>query len=232
MTEPSPITVVLVDDQELFRGGISVIVDAQPDMTVVGTAGDGASGVEVIRSTRPDIVLMDIEMPTMNGVDATRNVLQSDGEGSRSRSSSHSDHDSPGTQIIVLTTFDFDERAALAIEAGASGFLLKDTTPSRLVDAIRTVHAGNAVIAPDDLRTLLGGHFTSETQVPDAFSTLTPKEIDVFDKVASGMSNAELSEALFMSESTVKSHVSTILRKLGLRDRVQLVVFAYEHGLK
>lgn len=221
MSTSSPeITVVLVDDQELFRGGISVIVDAQPDMTVVGTAGDGAAGVEVVRDTLPDIVLMDIEMPVMNGVDATKNILRSESGKSGE------------TKVIVLTTFDFDERAALAIESGASGFLLKDTTPDRLIDAIRTVHSGNAVMAPNDLRTLLDGRFTPHAEVPEEFATLTQKEREVFHGVASALSNAELAESLFMSESTVKTHVSMILRKLGLRDRVQLVVFAYEHDLK
>lgn len=208
------IRVVLVDDQELFRAGITILIDAQPDMEVVGGAADGAAAVDLAASVQPDVILMDIRMPEMDGVEATRRILAAQ-----------------DTRIVVLTTFDLDDRAAGAIRAGASGFLVKDATPAQLTDAIRTVHAGNAVLSPGDLHTLIGGSFRSRPAVPPEFELLTDKEREVFDEVARGRSNAEISATLFAGESTVKSHVGAILRKLGLRDRVQIVVFAHEHGL-
>ncbi|GAB3618303.1 response regulator transcription factor [Okibacterium endophyticum] len=219
MTEA--IRVLLVDDQDLFREGMRVIIDAQEGMEVVGSAGDGAEAVELVDSLSPDVVLMDIRMPELDGVEATRQIFHP--ERARQRTQP--------VRVLVLTTFDLDDRAATAIRYGASGFILKDTTPAMLIDAIRTVHAGNAVLAPQDLSTLLDGQFRARTAAPDAFGLLTEKERDVFQAVARGASNAEVASTLFTSESTVKTHVGSILRKLSLRDRVQIVVFAYEYGL-
>ncbi len=215
------IRVVLVDDQDLFLEGVRVIIDAQPGMEVVGAAHDGEQAVALVDSLSPDIVLMDIRMPELDGVEATRRIFLPERVRARTRQ----------VRVLVLTTFDLDDRAAMAIRHGASGFILKDTTPALLIDAIRTVHAGNAVLAPDDLATLLDGRFQERTATPPAFETLTEKERDVFFVVARGASNAEAAQALFASESTIKTHVGAILRKLALRDRVQIVVFAYEHSL-
>ncbi len=215
------IRVVLVDDQDLFLEGVRVIIDAQPGMEVVGAARDGEQAVKLVDSLSPDIVLMDIRMPELDGVEATRQIFLPERVRGRARQ----------VRVLVLTTFDLDDRAAMAIRYGASGFVLKDTTPALLIDAIRTVNAGNAVLAPHDLATLLDGRFKERTATPPAFETLTEKERDVFFVVARGASNAEAAGALFASESTIKTHVGAILRKLALRDRVQIVVFAYEHGL-
>ena len=219
MTEA--IGVLLVDDQELFREGVRVIVDAQEGMQVVGTAADGAEAVRLVDELAPDVVLMDIRMPEMDGVEATRQIFSPDRAARRERP----------VRVIVLTTFNLDDRAATAIRYGASGFLLKGTTPVMLRDAIRTVHAGNAVLAPADLATLLDGRFQATAPPPAAYLALTDKEREVFAAVARGLSNQEVGELVFLSESTVKTHVGAILRKLGLRDRVQIVVFAHEHGL-
>lgn len=215
------ISVLLVDDQELFREGVRVIVDAQEGMEVVGTAADGLEAVRLVDELAPDVVLMDIRMPEMDGVEATRQIFAPDRAARR---------EAP-VRVIVLTTFNLDDRAAAAIRYGASGFLLKGTTPMMLRDAIRTVHAGNAVLAPQDLSTLLDGGFRAPTPTPPAYFGLTEKEREVFDAVARGLSNAEIAAQVFLSESTVKTHVGAVLRKLGLRDRVQIVVFAHEHGL-
>jgi len=215
------IRVLLVDDQDLFREGVRIIIDAQDGMEVVGSAGDGAEAIQLVDALDPDVVLMDIRMPELDGVEATRQIFRPERVQRRERP----------VRVLVLTTFDLDDRAATAIRHGASGFILKDTTPAMLIDAIRTVHAGNAVLAPQDLSTLLEGQFQVRAPAPDAFGTLTEKEREVFDAVARGASNAEVASALFTSESTVKTHVGSILRKLALRDRVQIVVFAYEHGL-
>ena len=215
------ITVLLVDDQELFREGVRVIIDAQEGMRVIGAAGDGLEAVRLVEELRPDVVLMDVRMPEMDGVEASRQIFAPERVARR---------DKP-TRVIVLTTFDLDDRAATAIRHGASGFLLKDTTPVMLRDAIRTVHGGNAVLAPQDLATLLDRQFRAEAPPPAAFLGLTDKEREVFTAVARGLSNAEIAGAVFAGESTVKTHVGAILRKLGLRDRVQIVVFAHEHGL-
>jgi DNA-binding NarL/FixJ family response regulator len=215
------IRVLLVDDQELFREGVAVIVDAQPGMRVVGQAGDGLGAIELVESLEPDVVLMDIRMPEMDGVEATRQLFGAERVGRRTKP----------LRVLVLTTFNLDDRAATAIRYGASGFLLKDTTPVMLRDAIRTVHAGNAVLAPGDLTTLLDGQFKASTPVPASYQGLTGKEREVFDAVARGLSNTEIAGLVFASESTVKTHVGAILRKLALRDRVQIVVFAHEHGL-
>jgi len=166
-------------------------------------------------------VLMDIRMPEMDGVEATRQIFLPERVSRRTTP----------VRIIVLTTFNLDDRAATAIRHGASGFLLKGTTPVMLADAIRTVHSGNAVLAPQDLSVLLDGQFRSRTPTPPAYLSLTEKEREVFDAVAKGLSNTEIAGLVFASESTVKTHVGAVLRKLGLRDRVQIVVFAHEHGL-
>jgi DNA-binding NarL/FixJ family response regulator len=215
------ITVLLVDDQELFREGVRVIIDAQPGMRVVGTAGNGMEAVRLVDELQPDVVLMDIRMPEIDGVEASRQIFTPKRIAQRKKP----------VRVIVLTTFNLDDRAATAIRHGASGFLLKDTTPLMLRDAIRTVHSGNAVLAPQDLATLLDRQFQAEVPPPVAFLELTDKEREVFTAVARGLSNAEIAGTVFASESTVKTHVSAILRKLALRDRVQIVVFAHEHGL-
>ena len=215
------ISVLLVDDQDLFREGVRVIVDAQEGMAVVGTAGDGREAVRLVDELAPDVVLMDIRMPEMDGVEATRQIFEPDRAARRTQP----------VRVVVLTTFNLDDRAATAIRYGASGFLLKGTTPTMLADAIRTVHAGNAVLAPTDLSTLLEGQFRNRTPAPAAYLTLTDKEREVFGEIARGLSNSEIGALVFASESTVKTHVGSILRKLGLRDRVQIVVFAHEHGL-
>ena len=223
MTTPATadIRVVLVDDQDLFREGVRVIVDAQPGMTVVGSAADGVEAVRLVDELEPDVVLMDVRMPEMDGVEATRQIFLPERVSRRSRP----------VRVVVLTTFNLDDRAATAIRYGASGFLLKDTTPLQLGEAIRTVHSGNAVLAPVDLTTLLDQEFRTPVQLPASYLGLTDKEREVFDAVARGLSNTEIAGLVFASESTVKTHVGAILRKLALRDRVQIVVFAYEHGL-
>jgi len=216
-----PIRVLLVDDQELFRAGVGVIVDAHDDMEVVGSAADGREGVRLVDELAPDVVLMDIRMPELDGVEATRQIFAPERVARRRTP----------VRVVVLTTFNLDDRAATAIRHGASGFLLKDTTPAMLCDAIRTVYAGNAVLAPTDLSTLLDGQFQARVPVPPAYSLLTEKEREVFTAVARGLSNTEIAARIYASESTVKTHVGAILRKLDLRDRVQIVVFAHEHAL-
>ena len=216
-----PVRVVLVDDQELFRTGVGIIIDAHDDMEVVGSAADGIEGVRLVDELAPDVVLMDIRMPELDGVEATRQIFSPARAAARTRP----------VRVVVLTTFNLDDRAATAIRHGASGFLLKDATPAMLCDAIRTVHAGNAVLAPADLTTLLAGTFRERRAVPAGYADLTDREREVLAAVARGLSNAEVAEEVFSSESTVKTHVGGILRKLGLRDRVQIVVFSHEHGL-
>jgi DNA-binding NarL/FixJ family response regulator len=220
--DPDPdITVLLVDDQDLFREGVKVIVDAQEGMSVIGSAADGLEAVRLVDELQPDVVLMDIRMPELDGVEATRQIFAPERVARRTKP----------VRVVVLTTFNLDDRAATAIRHGASGFLLKDTTPLMLRDAIRTVHSGNAVLAPADLSTLLDTQFHAPTPVPAAYLALTDKEREVFDAAARGLSNTEIAGLVFASESTVKTHVGAILRKLALRDRVQIVVFAHQHGL-
>ena len=197
------------------------MVDAHHDMEVVGSAGDGLEAVRLADELAPDVVLMDIRMPGMDGVEATRLIFSPDRSARRTRP----------VRVIVLTTFNLDDRAATAIRYGASGFLLKDITPTMLRDAIRTVHAGNAVLAPDDLSQLLTSHFPAPPPVPTTYLTLTEREREVFNRVARGLSNSEIASQIFTSESTVKTHVGAVLRKLSLRDRVQIVVFAHDHHL-
>jgi DNA-binding NarL/FixJ family response regulator len=215
------IRVLLVDDQELFRSGLQVIIDAQPDMTVVGSVPHGQAAVQAVDVSPPDVVLMDLQMSELDGVEATRRIFSAERVARRTLP----------LRVVVLTTFNLDDRAAAAIRYGASGFLLKDTTPTLLCNAIRTVHAGNAVLAPDDLTTLLDGEFRDRRRLPAGFQELTDKEREVLHEVAKGRSNAEIAATIYVSESTVKTHVGAVLRKLDLRDRVQIVVFAYEHGL-
>ena len=217
----SDIRVLLVDDQELFREGVRVIVDAQEGMAVVGAAGDGLEALQLVDELEPDVVLMDIRMPEMDGVEATRQIFQPERVARRAAP----------VRVIVLTTFNLDDKAATAIRHGASGFLLKDTTPVMLRDAIRTVHGGNAVLAPTDLSALLDLQLREVSPPPAAYLQLTDKEREVFDHVARGLSNTEIAALVFAGESTVKTHVGGILRKLALRDRVQIVVFAHQHGL-
>ena len=219
--DDTDIRVLLVDDQDLFREGVKVIVNAQEGMTVVGSAGDGLEAIQLVDELEPDVVLMDVRMPEMDGVETTRQVFAPERVARRSRP----------VRVIVLTTFNLDDRAATAIRYGASGFLLKDTTPVMLRDAIRTVHSGNAVLAPTDLSTLLDAQFREAVPAPAAYLALTERERAVFDAVARGLSNTEIAGLVFASESTVKTHVGAILRKLSLRDRVQIVVFAHQHGL-
>ena len=211
----SPVRVVLVDDQALFRAGFRMLIDSQADLEVVGEASDGRDGVAVVRATRPDVVLMDIRMPVLDGLQATAELL--------------GDENPP--RVVMLTTFDLDEAAARAIRQGASGFLLKDADPEFLLAAIRTVHSGSAVIAASATRDLFAHFEDAPRPVPPAYAELTEREREIFALAARGLSNAEIAGREFLSEATVKTHISRILSKLALRDRVQLVVFAFEHGL-
>jgi DNA-binding NarL/FixJ family response regulator len=212
--------ILLVDDQELLRMGFRMVLEAQDGLEVVGEAGDGAEAVALTRQLEPDVVLMDVRMPGMDGVQATRALV--DG-GSRAH-------------IIILTTFDLDEYAHAALRAGASGFLLKDAQTADLLSAIRAVASGDAVVAPSTTRRLLA---TIAHQLPVAEtgaalpepSSLTPREREVLMAVARGLSNAEIADELVLSEATVKTHVGRILAKLALRDRVQIVIYAYDRGL-
>jgi DNA-binding NarL/FixJ family response regulator len=217
----SSIRVALVDDQAMFRRGISMIVRSQPDLEVVGEAGDGEQAIALVEREHPDVVLMDVRMPVMDGVTATKRILET----AAARGEA-------GPRIVVLTTFDLDADAASAIRAGASGFVLKDADPDFLIAAIRTVHAGTAVVAASATRALLERFEpAAPRQPPPEFETLTQRERDVFALAAKGLSNSEIARTEFVSEATVKTHISNVLTKLALRDRVQLVVFAYENGL-
>jgi DNA-binding NarL/FixJ family response regulator len=217
------IRIVLVDDQTLFRSGLALTIAQQPDMQVVGEAADGVEALQVVAGTLPDVVLMDIRMPGMDGVEATRRLFAPETAARRLRP----------LRVIMLTTFSLDDRAAAAIRYGASGFLLKDCSADFLTASIRAVAAGQPVLAPGDLAGLVGGAFPSAPPpAPAAYARLTGKEREIFHAVAQGLSNAEISAAVHLSESTVKTHVGSVLRKLGLRDRVQLVVYAADHGLR
>jgi DNA-binding NarL/FixJ family response regulator len=213
------IRVLLVDDQELVRAGFRMVLDAQPDMCVVGEAGDGAAAIALLRTVPADVAVMDVRMPRLDGIEATRRICQA---GSRPR-------------VLMLTTFDLDEYAYAALKAGASGFLLKDVPPEELLFAIRAVHSGDAVVAPSTTRRLLDRFApmlpAADPQAASELADLTERERQVLILVAQGLSNAELAHRLFVSEATVKTHVGRILAKLGLRDRVQAVVYAYENGL-
>jgi DNA-binding NarL/FixJ family response regulator len=213
------IRVFLVDDQALVRAGFRLVIDSQPDMTVVGEAGDGRDALETLGVTSADVVLMDVRMPELDGVATTAHLIGRDGDAA--------------PRVVMLTTFDLDEYVFSAIRAGASGFLLKDAEPEELLAAIRAVATGDAVVAPSATRRLLeqvADRLPGTTADP-RLETLTDRERSVLLEVARGASNVEVGDALFMAEATVKTHVGRLLAKLGARDRVQLVVFAYESGL-
>ena len=231
-----PLRIALVDDQELVRTGFRMILDAQRDMCVVGQASDGAGALPMVRTTRPDVVLMDIRMPALDGIAATRAVLEAD----------------PGIKVIVLTTFDLDDYLVAAMRAGASGFLLKDTTAPELVAGIRAVARGDSVVAPSATRRLLERWFASSTPVDfpglgaraadspgsgaragraSPLAVLSDREKEILTLVGRAMNNREIAGDLFLAESTIKSHINRMLRKLSLRDRAQLIVLAYESGL-
>lgn len=223
------IRVMLVDDQVLLRTGFRMVLQAQPDMEVVAEAGDGAEAVETLRSTAVDVVLMDVRMPKLDGVEATRLICAAADGTTRAREAGE------GPRVLILTTFDLDEYAFSALKAGASGFMLKDVPPDELLAAIRAVHSGDAVVAPSTTRRLLD-RFTPllpSVSQPSRkeLDRLTDREREVLLLVAQGLSNGEIAAQLVLSEATVKTHVGRILTKLGLRDRVQAVVLAYETGL-
>ncbi len=208
--------VLVVDDQALVRGGFAMILEAEPDLDVIGEAEDGLAAIRMAAELRPDVVLMDVRMPRMDGIEATRRITATG-----------------GARVLVLTTFDLDEYVYDAIRAGASGFLLKDVRPRDLAHAVRTVAAGDSLVAPAVTRRLLA-EFTRRPppgRRPDRMASLTERETEVLVLLARGWSNAQLAEHLVLSETTVKTHVTRILTKLALRDRVQAVVLAYESGL-
>jgi DNA-binding NarL/FixJ family response regulator len=210
------IRVLIADDQALVRSGFRLILETRPDLEVVGEAANGEQAIVLANELEPHVILMDIRMPTLDGIEATRQIVAS---GSK-------------TRILVLTTFDVDEYVYEAIRAGASGFLLKDVRPADLIDAIRLIADGNALLGPTVTRRLLDRFATANAQSdPTILSGLTERERETLQLLASGLSNAELAQKLFLSETTVKTHVSSILRKLGVRDRVQAVIAAYNAGL-
>ena len=216
------ISILLADDQPMLRLGFRLVLDAQDDMQVVGEAGNGAAALRFVQDKHPDVVLMDVRMPGMDGIEATRRIV-----GSAST-----------TRVLILTTFDLDEYAYAGLRAGASGFLLKDVPPNDLLSAIRAVASGDAVVAPAVTRRLLDAflpHLPDPGRGPGALppevKELTAREREILTEVAAGLSNAEIAERLVLAEATVKTHVGRMLSKLGLRDRVQAVVYAYEHGL-
>ena len=215
-----PARIFLVDDQALVRAGFRMLIEAQPDMEVVGEADDGRTALEALAVTRADVVLMDVRMPGLDGVEATERLLA---------------QERPGPpKVVVLTTFDLDEYVFAAIRAGASGFLLKDARPEELLEAIRAVIGGDAVVAPSATRRLLehvAGDLPAATGEDPRLAELTPREREVLVEIARGRSNAEIAGDLFMAEATVKTHVGRLLAKLDQRDRVQLAVLAYETGL-
>jgi DNA-binding NarL/FixJ family response regulator len=213
------ITVLIADDQALVRGGLRLIVDAQDDMQVVGEAENGTEAISQARELEPDVVLMDIRMPELDGIAATRELAA---------------NGPPAARVLMLTTFDEDQLVYEAMLAGASGFLLKSAPPARLAEAIRTVHAGEALLAPSITRRLIEDFVRRPrpgAPLPETLSELTEREREVLALVARGLSNAEIAADLILSEATVKTHVNRILSKLDLRDRTQAVVFAYENGL-
>lgn len=222
--EPRPLRILLVDDQELMRMGFRMVIDSQDELTVVGEAGNGLEALAAAAALTPDVILMDIRMPECDGVEATRRLVEADST----------------ARVIILTTFDLDEYVYAALRAGASGFLLKDAPPADLLAAIRAVAAGDAVVAPSVTRRLLErfarrlpamGDAEAEGAARGRLGQLTAREHEVLLAVTRGLSNLEIADELVLSEATVKSHVGRILAKLELRDRVQIVVFAYEHGL-
>lgn len=221
--QTGPIRVLLVDDQPLLRMGFRLILEGEPDLKIVGEAGDGADGVRQALKLRPDVVLMDVRMPVLDGIEATRQIAAS----------------ALDSRIIILTTFDLDEYAFAGLQAGASAFLLKDVAPAGLVQAVRLVASGDAVVAPrvtqrlleTYVRALPGGAPAPPPRRDPLLQDLTPRELEVLGALSEGLSNAEIAHRFFLSEATVKTHVRRILTKLHLRDRVQAVVYAYETGL-
>jgi DNA-binding NarL/FixJ family response regulator len=222
MTSPtsttSPVRIIVADDHHVVRTGFATLLETQPDFTVVGTASDGAEAVRLSRELSPDVVLMDVRMPVLDGIEATRQLAEG-----------------PGPRVLILTTFDLDQYVYDALCAGASGFLLKDVTAERLFDAVRVIAAGEALLAPAVTRRLIS-EFARLRPRPDGapaaeLSALTPRETQVLRLVAEGLSNPEIAARLVVTEETVKTHVSRMLSKLGLRDRTQAVVTAYESGL-
>jgi DNA-binding NarL/FixJ family response regulator len=213
------IVVVVVDDQALVRGAFRVLVDSADDLAVLGEASNGAEAVELVEAARPDVVLMDVRMPVMDGIEATRRILGAQPAG--------------GPRILILTTFDLDEYVYAALRAGASGFMLKDTPPAELLAAIRVIAGGDALLAPSVTRRLIAEFADREIRPAgsaEILNALTERERDVLALVAKGMSNQELADELHMSAATAKTHVSRVLMKLDARDRAQLVVIAYETG--
>jgi DNA-binding NarL/FixJ family response regulator len=213
----SAIRVLVVDDQALVRAGFRMILEAEPDLEVVGEAGDGIEAVAAMHRHRPDVVLMDVRMPNLDGIAATRRILEGN----------------DAAKVLMLTTFDMDEYIYEAFRAGASGFLLKDVPPERLVAGIRAVASGEALLAPSVTRRLIEAYVQRQParELPREIQELTAREREVMELMARGLSNAEIAETFVVSETTVKTHVARVLDKLELRDRVQAVVFAYECGL-
>jgi DNA-binding NarL/FixJ family response regulator len=215
------VRVLVVDDQAMVRAGFAALLDSQPDIDVVGQAADGQEAIDLVATTSPDVVLMDVRMPVLDGIEATKVLL---GPG----------RPTPVPRIVVLTTFDVDDYVLEALRAGASGFLLKDALPAELVEAVRVVARGDALLAPSVTRRLIerfAGRPAGRTAVGSDLDVLTEREREVLREVAQGRTNNEIAGVLFIAEQTVKSHVSRLLTKLGLRDRAQLVVLAYESGL-
>ena len=216
---PTPVRIVVADDQQVVRDGFAALLETQPDFTVVGTASDGDDAARICRRLRPDVVLMDVRMPGTDGIEATRRLAE----------------DAHPPRVLILTTFDLDEYVYDALRAGASGFLLKDVTAERLFDAVRVVAAGDALLAPNVTRRLISEFARHRPQPAGAgipqLAELTPRETEVLRLLAEGLSNPEIATRLIVTEETVKTHVSRVLRKLGLRDRTQAVVAAYETGL-
>jgi DNA-binding NarL/FixJ family response regulator len=210
------ITVVIADDQGMVRSGLGSLLESEPDISVVGEAVDGNAAIATVRELRPDVALMDIRMPNLDGIAATRSISV----------------DCPETRVLVLTTFDLDQYVYDALRAGASGFLVKDAPPERLVGAVRSIAAGEELFAPTVLRRLVEAYVREPPdEAGDVLAPLTERERDVLRAMAGGLTNAEIAAALYLSPATVKTHVARILPKLGLRDRVQAVVLAYECGL-